>query len=50
MISEIYAGIWNILEYNGHIPNIVDDFAVMGPSIAYISTTNEKANLLKNLA
>ena len=26
-----YAGIWNIMEYNAHIPNIVDDFASDGP-------------------
>ena len=26
-----YVGIWNIMEYNAHIPNIVDDFASDGP-------------------
>ena len=28
-----YAGIWNIMEYNAHIPNIVDDFASDGPLV-----------------
>ena len=29
--SPKYAGIWNIMEYNARIPNIVDDFASDGP-------------------
>ena len=30
-IFEKYAGIWNILEYNAYIPNIVDNFSSDGP-------------------
>ena len=33
-----YAGIWNIMEYNAHIPNIVDDFASDGPLDKYHTT------------
>ena len=29
-----YAGIWNIMEYNAHIRNIVDDFASDGPVVS----------------
>ena len=40
-----YAGIWNIMEYNAHIPNIVDDFASDGP-LVYTCTNVETGSLL----